>query len=233
MITRMACATTMMAFFLASLRAVAAPFHDVPVIEGLEVTVVADRRPGALDQDGTAGAGCLCGAVSRGGACPADSWLPGHIPAQEARCAASGKYARTSAPISEMTPAAASEPMPGMVLSRSLAARKGSIISSICASSLREHGFQVVDVVQVQPAQEGMMLTEPAFQGHRQVRDLRPHPAVRQLREDRRAALPVDERLDHRPPGLGGDRGRDRVDLDPGVLQHVPEPLQLRGPRLG
>ena len=32
--------------------AVAAPFHDVPVVEGLEVAVVADRGPGALDQDG-------------------------------------------------------------------------------------------------------------------------------------------------------------------------------------
>src|SRR5262249_47685965 len=31
--------------------AVAAPFHDVPVVEGFEVTRVADRRPGALHQD--------------------------------------------------------------------------------------------------------------------------------------------------------------------------------------
>jgi hypothetical protein len=31
--------------------AVAAPFHDVAVVEGLEVALVADRRPGGLDQD--------------------------------------------------------------------------------------------------------------------------------------------------------------------------------------
>src|SRR5216683_4341947 len=32
--------------------AVAAPFHDVPVVEGLEVAVVADGGPGGFDQDG-------------------------------------------------------------------------------------------------------------------------------------------------------------------------------------
>ena len=52
MMTIMAWATTMMAFFLAVLAAVAAPFHHVPVVEGFEVAVVADRRPGALDQEG-------------------------------------------------------------------------------------------------------------------------------------------------------------------------------------
>jgi hypothetical protein len=31
--------------------AVAAPFHDVPVVEGFEVAVVAGSRPGAFDQD--------------------------------------------------------------------------------------------------------------------------------------------------------------------------------------
>ena len=39
------------------------------------------------------------------------------------------------APASEMTAAAASGPMPGIVVSRSRAARKGAIIASTCASS--------------------------------------------------------------------------------------------------
>src|ERR1700746_855122 len=39
-------------FLLGELAAVAAPFHYVPVVEGFEVAVVADRGPGALDQDG-------------------------------------------------------------------------------------------------------------------------------------------------------------------------------------
>ena len=72
---------------------------------------------------------------------PADSWLPGHIPAQEARCAASGKYPRTSAPISEMTAAAASGPMPGMVVSRSRAARKGCHHRLDLRVQLREHAL--------------------------------------------------------------------------------------------
>ena len=38
--------------FLGDLAAVAAPFHHVPVVEGFEVAVVADRGPGALDQEG-------------------------------------------------------------------------------------------------------------------------------------------------------------------------------------
>src|SRR6267142_7070846 len=38
-------------FLLGDRAAVAAPFHHVPVVEGLEVAVVADRGPGALDQD--------------------------------------------------------------------------------------------------------------------------------------------------------------------------------------
>ena len=97
---------------------------------------------------------------------------------------------------------------------------------------LRDHRLQVIDVVQVQPAHQRVVLAEAALQRHRQVRDLRPHPADRQLRQHLRAALPVNERLDHRPPGLGDDGGGHRVDLDARVLEHVAEPLDLRGPRL-
>src|SRR6266576_3408147 len=39
-------------FLLRGLAAVAAPFHHVPVVERLEIPVLADRGPGALDQDG-------------------------------------------------------------------------------------------------------------------------------------------------------------------------------------
>jgi len=73
----------------------------------------------------------------------------------------------------------------------------------------------------VQPAHQGVMVPEAAFQGHRQVRDLGPHLAPGQLGQHRAAALAVDQRLDHRPPGLGRDGGGDGVDLDPGILEHV------------
>jgi hypothetical protein len=72
--------------------------------------------------------------------------------------------------------------------------------------------LQVVDVVQVQAAHQGVVVAEAAFQGHGQVRDLGPHRALGQPGQDRAAAFPAGQRLDHRPAGLGGDgpghRGR-------------------------
>jgi len=55
-----------------------------------------------------------------------------------------------------------------------------------------EHRLQVIDVVQVQPAHQGVMVTEPALQRHGQVRDLRAHLAPGQIGQDRAAAFPVD-----------------------------------------
>ena len=66
-----------------------------------------------------------------------------------------------------------------------------------------DHRLQVVNVIQMQPTHQRMMIAEPALQRHRQVRDLGTHLAFGQLSQDRPAAFPVDERLDHRPPGLG------------------------------
>ncbi len=93
--------------------------------------------------------------------------------------------------------------------------------------------LQVADVVQVQAAEHRVMLAEPALQRHRQVRDLAPHLPLRQVRQYRAAPLPVNQGLDHLPPGLRRDRGGDRVDLDPRVLQHVTEPGNLADPLLG
>jgi hypothetical protein len=77
----------------------------------------------------------------------------------------------------------------------------------------------VIEVPQVQAAEHRVVLREPSFQRHRQVRDLDPHPAQGQVRQDGAAPLAVDQRLDYRLPGLGGDGRGDRVQLDPGVLQ--------------
>jgi len=75
-----------------------------------------------------------------------------------------------------------------------------------------EHRLQMIDVVQVELAHHGVVVAEPALQRHRQVRDLGAHPAFGQIGQDRAAAFPVDQRLDHRPAGLGrdgaGHRGR-------------------------
>jgi len=127
-----------------------------------------------------------------------------------------------------MTAAADSGPMPGAVVSRSRAARKGGHHRLDLGVQPGDHGLQVVDVVQVQPAHQGVVVTEPAFQRHRQVRDPGAHLALGQLGQDRAAALPVDERLDHRPPGLGGDGGGDGVDLDPVGLGNTIQDGDLR-----
>src|ERR1700676_2690486 len=97
-------------FLLRGGAAVAAPFHDVPVVEGFEVALMADRGPGALHQQGLQ--------VLVAVAPPADSWLPGHSPVQEASRASVAKNSLTLTPISQITPAAASWPIPGTVASR-------------------------------------------------------------------------------------------------------------------
>jgi len=74
---------------------------------------------------------------------------------------------------------------------------------------LRDHAVEVVQVVQVQAAQHRVVVPEPALQRHRQVRDLAAHPAQGQVCQHRAAPLPVDQGLDHRPPGLRRDAGRD------------------------
>jgi hypothetical protein len=55
---------------------------------------------------------------------PADSWLPGHMPAQDARCAAMGNRLM-STPISAMITSAVRLPTPGIVVNRRVAHRKG------------------------------------------------------------------------------------------------------------
>src|SRR5712692_17896 len=63
---------------------------------------------------------------------PALSWLPGHIPAHEARCAALGKRLM-SRPISAASTSVVRRPTPGMVSSRSRAASCSRNRSAIAA----------------------------------------------------------------------------------------------------
>jgi hypothetical protein len=95
---------------------------------------------------------------------PADSWLHGQIAAQEARWAAVVKNRATSTPISDRIAAAASRPIPGMVISRSRWGAKRLHHRLDLGVQLRDHRVQVGDVVQVQAAHQGMMLAEAALQ---------------------------------------------------------------------
>jgi hypothetical protein len=163
---------------------------------------------------------------------PADSWLPGHSPVQEARRASLGKNAVTSVPIPEITAAADSWPVPGGGGEQVPPALKGRHHRLDPCVQRGDHRLQVAGVVQVQAAHQRVMLAGPAFQRHGQVRDLGAHLALGQPGQDRAAAFPAGERLDHRPPGLGRDGGGDGIELDPGVLQHGAQPGDLADPLL-
>lgn len=63
---------------------VAAVACHVSVVKRPQVALVADGDPGDLDQNGLGvGSPCLRSPEYR---LPADSWLPGQTPAQDARC---------------------------------------------------------------------------------------------------------------------------------------------------
>ncbi len=151
---------------------------------------------------------------------PADSWLPGHKPTQDARCAASGGYAWTSAPISEMTAAAASGAQARDGDQEVPRGTKGLHRLLDLRVELRDHSVGAVQV----GGTTSRGAPEPALQRHRQVRDLAPHPARARSARTARTALHRSG-LNHRPPGLRRDGRGDRVDPDPGVLQRrFPKP---------
>ena len=68
---------------------------------------------------------------------------------------------------------------------------------------LGDHLVQVGDVVQVQLAHQRVMIVKAPFQRMRQISDLGAHDAPGQLGEHLAAALPVDQRPDHRHPRNG------------------------------
>src|SRR5829696_9053558 len=65
---------------------------------------------------------------------PADSLLPGHMPAQDVRSAAVGNR-DMSAPVSAMITSAVRRATPGMALSLSIVSAKHSVAAAICSSS--------------------------------------------------------------------------------------------------
>ena len=163
---------------------------------------------------------------------PADSWLPGHSPAQEARCAASGKYSRTSAPISEMTAAAASGPMPGMVFSSSRWARKGSIIASICSSSFaiiasrwpmwsrcRRHIKAWWSPKRPSSAMDRSGILDRIL------------PLARLASAAGRRSPSISASIIARPDLVATEEATESI-LIPASCSTLPEPLHLRGPRL-
>ena len=83
-----------------------------------------------------------------------------------------------------MMHSAARFPTPVMVSSRSRAALKGAITRSTSASSCGDHGLEVLEVLQRQPHQQGVVVLEPAVEGLAQRGQLLAQSAFGQLGED-------------------------------------------------
>ena len=96
-----------------------------------------------------------------------------------------------------------------------------------------DHLVEVVDVVEVHPGHEGVVLPEAADESEAQVRDLGAHPGLGQLGEHLGVTLAGDEGLQHLAAGLAEHVGDHRVELDAGVLQDLLDPLDLPGAVLG
>jgi hypothetical protein len=90
-------------------------------------------------------------------------------------------------------------------------------------------GRELVDVVQVHPQHQRVMGAEAPLQRPAQLRDLGSHPGACQLGEGVGVADAGDERFEHLPGRHPEDVGDHRVQLDPGVLEQLLDPLGLPG----
>ncbi|MGC5019388.1 hypothetical protein [Micromonospora sp. DT47] len=102
-----------------------------------------------------------------------------------------------SPPISAMISWAARMPIPVISSNLATAAAKGTIISSIRLSQLRDVRGEGVDTAQHGGADERVMVVEVAGQRLTQLGDLAAHRGVRQLGEYLRVPLAGDHRLQH------------------------------------
>jgi hypothetical protein len=87
-------------------------------------------------------------------------------------------------------------------------------------------------VLQVQPAHERVLVTEPPGAGHGQVGDLLAHHPAGQVGEHARVTLAGDERIDHVPCRAVVRLEATEAGLDAAVLEDPGQALQLAGPRL-
>ena len=84
-------------------------------------------------------------------------------------------------------------------------------------------------MVQVHPQHQRVMGIEAPLQRPAQLRDLGSHPGACQLGKGVEVADAGDERFEHLPGRHPEDVGDHRVQLDPGVLEQLLDPLGLPG----
>ena len=159
---------------------------------------------------------------------PADWSLPGHCPAQEARCPAVGNTAHVGADLGDHAPrrcaarrrgscaAARRRPAKGRELaprSRQRAGRSCSSRKSMCA--------------RIAPIISAWWASKRPSSASRSAGIFVAQPALGQLGEHLGVGGAGDERVEHRAAGHAEDVGRDAVELDPGVLERLVQPVGL------
>src|SRR4051812_1243340 len=131
---------------------------------------------------------------------PAERSLPGHCPAQEAKCRALGNTVM-SGPISAMITSALRRWTPGIVQSSSTAcAKRGDAL----LDRLREPVDLLVQEVQVREDradQQRVQVVKAALERLLELRQLLTQPALGQLGEDLGIGRPRDQCVEHRAPG--------------------------------
>jgi hypothetical protein len=151
---------------------------------------------------------------------PADSSLPGHTPAQEARCFVVGN-ALMSTPISAISTSAVRCLTPGIVINRSRWRAQGAICSSIASDSRSIASSRKSMCARICPTISACSASKRPHQRLAQRGDLLAQPSGRELGEHDRVARAGDERVEHVPARLAQDVRRDAAELDPAVLQDL------------
>jgi hypothetical protein len=89
--------------------------------------------------------------------------------------------------------------IPGIVTMRSRAPRKGSITHLDPVGEVLDGLVVLVDLVQMESDQEGVVLVESTGQRLHQLRDLDPHPSFGQIGQFDRVANSLNQCLQHGP----------------------------------
>ena len=130
-------------------------------------------------------------------------------------------------PISETITSAERLLTPGMVLSISMATRKGSTLPSTSLIDARQWRVQSIDLVQMQLEQEAVMVRYPATQRGFQFRRGGLESPSASTAKASGNGLAGNQGLDHAAAGEAQDVGHHRIQLDVGVLQRLLDALDM------
>ena len=124
-----------------------------------------------------------------------------------------------STPISATRTVATVALMPGTVVNRSTASRKGRSISVMRASRSGSRAFEGLDLVQIHPEQKAVMVSHVPAQAGEQACPGGAQPAGGLRQEPFRVGLPRNPGTQQRAPARAQQVRDDAGDLDVGVLE--------------